>query len=193
LFLCQRFGTNKVGFLFAPIVFLWLSTIGITGIWNITHRPEIMKSFNPYYVFDYFIRNKDVGFNSLGGVMLSITGVEALYADLGHFNRLSIQMSFPLFVYPMLILAYLGQGARIILDPLIVSNTFYKSIPDNNVIYWITFVLATLATIIASQAMISATFSLVYQAMQLDCFPRVRVCSFNQYIYLFIYFFTVKL
>ncbi len=89
----------------------------------------------------------------------------------------------------MLILAYLGQGARIILDPLIVSNTFYKSIPDNNVIYWITFVLATLATIIASQAMISATFSLVYQAMQLDCFPRVKVRSFNQYIYIYLYLF----
>ncbi len=70
LFLGQRFGTGKVGFLFAPIVFLWLSTIGITGIWNITHHPEIMKAFNPYYVFDYFIRNKDVGFGRLGGVML---------------------------------------------------------------------------------------------------------------------------
>ncbi|CAI2170500.1 6808_t:CDS:10 [Funneliformis geosporum] len=176
LFLAQQFGTKKVGDLFAPIVFLWLMTIASTGIWNITKHPEIMRSFNPYYIFDYFIRNKGVGFNSLGGVLLSITGVEALYADLGHFNRISIQLSFPLYVYPTLTLAYLGQGARIILDPSIVKpNAFWNSVPENDFVFWITFVFATLATIIASQAMISATFSLIYQAVQLECFPRVKV------------------
>ncbi|CAG8622604.1 1225_t:CDS:2 [Funneliformis mosseae] len=176
LFLAQRFGTNKVGDWFAPIVFLWLVTIASTGIWNITKHPDILRSFNPYNIFDYFIRNKGLGFNSLGGVLLSITGVEALYADLGHFNRISIQLSFPLFVYPTLTLAYLGQGARIILDPSIVKpNAFWNSVPDNDLVYWITFVFATLATIIASQAMISATFSLIHQAVQLECFPRVKI------------------
>jgi len=138
-----------------------------------------VKSFNPYYIFDYFIRNKGPGFESLGGILLAVTGVEALYADLGHFNRISIQLSFPCIIYPALIVAYLGQGARVILDNSIVDNTFWNTVPKNIFIYWITFVLATLATIIASQAMISATFSLIHQAMQLDSFPRVKVCFLN--------------
>lgn len=175
LFMVQRFGTNKVGFLFAPIVFLWFLAIACTGIWNITFYPQILKAFSPHYVFDYFIRNKGAGFERLGGVLLAITGVEALYADLGHFNRISIQLSFPCIVYPSLVLAYLGQGSRIVLDPTVVSNTFWQTVPQNAFIYWTTFVLATLATIIASQAMISATFSLVHQAMQLDCFLRVKI------------------
>ncbi|GBC02126.1 hypothetical protein RclHR1_04470005 [Rhizophagus clarus] len=175
LFMVQRFGTNKVGGLFAPIVFLWFVAIASIGIWNITFDPTILRAFNPYYIFDYFIRNKGVGFEALGGVLLAITGVEALYADLGHFNRIAIQISFPLIVYPSLVLAYLGQAARLTLDKTLISNTFYNTLPNNTVIYWITFVLATLATIIASQAMISATFSLISQAMQLDSFPRVKI------------------
>jgi len=175
LFMAQRFGTNKVTFLFAPIVFLWFITLTCIGIWNITFYPKIMKAFNPYYIFDYLIRNKGVGFESLGGVLLAITGVEALYADLGHFNRISIQLSFPCIVYPALILAYLGQGARLILDRSVISNTFWNTVPKNDFIYWVVFILATLATIIASQAMISATFSLIHQAMRLDSFPRVKV------------------
>ncbi|CAG8514760.1 potassium transporter [Rhizophagus irregularis DAOM 181602=DAOM 197198] len=175
LFAVQRFGTNKVGGLFAPIVFLWFVAIASIGIWNITFDPKILRAFNPYYIFDYFIRNKGTGFEALGGVLLSITGVEALYADLGHFNRVAIQLSFPLIVYPSLVLAYLGQAARLTLDNTLVSNTFYNTIPNNPFIYWVTFVLATLATIIASQAMISATFSLISQAMQLDSFPRVKI------------------
>ena len=176
LFTAQQFGTNKVAFLFAPIVLLWFATITCIGIWNITFYPQIVKAFNPYYIFDYFIRNKGPGFESLGGILLAVTGVEALYADLGHFNRISIQLSFPCIVYPALIVAYLGQGARVILDYSIVENTFWNTVPKNIFIYWITFVFATLATIIASQAMISATFSLIHQAMQLDSFPRIKVC-----------------
>src|ERR1043166_2740884 len=127
IFLVQRFGTNKVCFLFAPIVFLWFIVLACMGIWNITFYPQIMKAFNPYYAFDYFIRNKEVGFESLGGVLLAITGVEALYADMGHFNRLSIQLSFSFITYPSLLLAYLGQGARLVLDSSIVSNTFWNT------------------------------------------------------------------
>jgi KUP system potassium uptake protein len=176
LFSTQRFGTNKVGGLFAPIVFLWFVALACIGIWNITFYPTIMKAFSPHYVFDYFIRNKGLGFESLGGVLLAITGSEALYADLGHFNRISIQLSFPFIVYPALVLAYLGQGARLVKDSQLISSTFYNTVPQNPSIYWIVFILATLATIIASQAMISATFSLISQGMQLDSFPRVKVC-----------------
>ena len=176
LFMVQRFGTNKVGFLFAPIVFLWLVAIASIGIWNITSYPQIMKAFSPYYLFNYFIINKGVGFVSLGGVLLAITGVEALYADLGHFNRISIQLSFPCIVYPALILAYLGQGARLVLDRTVISNTFWNTVPKHNFIYWSTLVLAILTTFIASRAMLSATFLLVHQATQLDAFPRVKVC-----------------
>ncbi|CAG8725569.1 12398_t:CDS:2, partial [Racocetra persica] len=114
-------------------------------------------------------------FTDLGGVLLAITGVEALFADLGHFNRTAIKISFPCFVYFPLVLVYTGQAARLVLDPSVIANTFWLTTPNKPAIYWIVFVLAILATIIASQAMISATFSLVYQSMQLDCFPAVKV------------------
>nr|CAG8583605.1 5659_t:CDS:2 [Entrophospora candida] len=176
LFLGQKFGTSKVGALFAPIVSLWFLSLAIIGAWNISQYPQVLKAFNPQYAFEYFIRNGEQGYNSLGGVLLAVTGVEALYADLGHFSRKSIQLSFPLFVYVPLVMAYSGQAGRLILEPELINGPlFWLTIPQNQVIYWIVFVLATLATIIASQAMITATFSLIHQAMQLDCFPRVRV------------------
>ncbi|CAG8495598.1 10248_t:CDS:10 [Cetraspora pellucida] len=175
LFLVQQFGTAKVGNLFAPIVSLWFISIASVGIWNITYHPEIFQAYNPYYAINYFIRNKGSGFTDLGGVLLAITGVEALFADLGHFNRRAIQISFPSFVYIPLVLVYTGQAARLVLDPTLVSNTFWLTTPSNPGVYWFVFILAILATIIASQAMISATFSLIYQSMQLDCFPNVKV------------------
>ncbi|CAG8439183.1 8870_t:CDS:10 [Acaulospora morrowiae] len=176
LFLGQRFGTQKVGVFFAPVVSLWFISLASIGIWNISKNPSILKAYNPYYAINYFVRNGGDSFEVLGGVLLAVTGVEALYADLGHFNRHSIQISFPLFTYPPLILAYCGQASRLVLDPTVIENTFWNTLPDlNGPFYWTSFVLATFATIIASQAMISATFSLLYQAMQLDCFPRVKV------------------
>ncbi|CAG8656286.1 13390_t:CDS:10 [Dentiscutata erythropus] len=175
LFLLQQFGTGKVGNLFAPIVSLWFISLACIGIWNISQHPDILRAYSPYFAFDYFIRKKDAGFTDLGGVLLAVTGVEALFADLGHFNHTAIRISFPFFVYIPLVLAYSGQAARLVLDPTVISNTFWLTIPSDPAIYWIVFVLAILATIIASQAMISATFSLIYQSMQLDCFPRVKV------------------
>ncbi|CAJ0910061.1 12065_t:CDS:2, partial [Entrophospora sp. SA101] len=176
LFIGQKFGTSKMGALFAPIVSLWFLSLAIIGAWNIAQYPQVLKAFNPQYAFEYFIRNGEKGYDSLGGVLLAVTGVEALYADLGHFSKKSIQLSFPFFVYVPLILAYSGQAGRLILEPKLIDGPlFWLTIPQNQVIYWIVFVLATLATIIASQAMITATFSLIHQAMQLDCFPRVRV------------------
>ncbi|KAF0438155.1 potassium transporter [Gigaspora margarita] len=175
LFLSQQFGTGKVGSLFSPIISLWFIALTSIGIWNIFKYPEIFKAYNPYYAFDYFARRKDAGFTDLGGIFLAVTGVEALFADLGHFSRASIQISFPFFVYIPLVLVYTGQAARLVLDPTLVANTFWLTIPSEPGIYWIVFILAVLATIISSQAMISATFSLIYQSMQLDCFPRVKV------------------
>ncbi|CAG8519132.1 9318_t:CDS:2 [Diversispora eburnea] len=159
-----------------PISCLWFISLASIGIWNISHNPSILKAFNPYYAFEYFIRNGSSSYHVLGGVLLAITGVEALFADLGHFNRISIQISFTLFAFPSLTLAYLGQGARLVLDPSVSANTFWLTLPSTDgPIYWIVFILATLATIIASQAMILATFSLVRQAMQLDCLPLLEV------------------
>ncbi|CAG8565674.1 6782_t:CDS:2 [Diversispora eburnea] len=174
LFLVQR--TSRLSILFAPIVSLWFISLATIGIWNISHDPSILKAFNPYYAFEYFIRNGSSSYHILGGVLLAITGVEALFADLGHFNRISIQVSFAFFAFPSLTLAYLGQGARLVLDPAVSENTFWLTLPSTDgPIYWIVFILATLATIIASQAMILATFSLVRQAMQLDCLPLLEV------------------
>ncbi|KAG9306759.1 hypothetical protein G9A89_005659 [Geosiphon pyriformis] len=175
LFLGQRFGTDRVSIVFAPIIFLWMISIGCIGIWNISKHPQILKAYNPYYCFQYFTRKGTEGFNSLAGVVLAVTGVEAMYADMGHFNRRAIQLSFPCLVYPPLILVYMGQGARLVNEPELFTNVFWLTIPQQDVIYWFIFSLAIGATIIGSQALISASFTLLHQAMQLDFFPRVKI------------------
>lgn len=158
----QRLGTKFISLLFAPIVGLWFAALFITGIINIINNdPGIFRAYNPAEAIHYLVRTQDL--NVLGGVVLAVTGVEALFADLGHYNRQSIQWTFTLVVYPSLILAYLGQAAALENHPEWISNTFYNSIPGGpgSAVYWIIFVLATLATVIASQAMILATFSIV--------------------------------
>ncbi|KAF0514690.1 potassium transporter [Gigaspora margarita] len=172
LFFCQRFGTEKVASLFSPIVAIWFISLSVIGIINISERPEILEAIYPYYAIKYII---DKGISHLGGVLLVFVGSEAVFADLGHFNPRSIQISFPFFVYIPLLLAYLGQGASLIKDPSIFDTTFWSSIPNNLVIYWFMLILATLTSIIAAQAMITATFSLIYQSIQLDCFPRIKI------------------
>ncbi|KAK1271651.1 Potassium transporter 5 [Acorus gramineus] len=174
LFSIQRFGTDKVGYTFAPAILIWYTFIGIIGISNlIRHDSTMLKAFNPYYIFLYFKRNHKKAWISLGGVVLCITGTEAMFADLGHFSVRSIQIAFAGLVYPCLIFAYMGQAAYLSIFPYDVSDTFYKSIPE--IIYWPMFAVAVLASIIASQAMISATFAIVKQSMALGCFPRVRI------------------
>ncbi|RIB10788.1 potassium transporter [Gigaspora rosea] len=174
LFFCQRFGTEKVGSLFSPIVAIWFISLSVIGIINISERPEILKAICPYYAIKYIFDN---GINHLGGVLLVFVGSEAVFADLGHFNPRSIQIAFPLFVYIPLLLAYLGQGASLIKDPSIFNTTFWNSIPNtgNSGAYWFMLILATMTSIIAAQAMISATFALIYQSIQLDCFPRIKI------------------
>jgi KUP system potassium uptake protein len=159
----QQFGTKYVSLLFAPIVGLWFAALFITGIVNIaTNDPGIFRAYNPAQAIKYLVRTKDL--TAVGGVFLAVTGSEALFADLGHYNRQSIQWTFALAVYPSLVIAYLGQAAALEVHPEWISNTFYNSIPcgPGSALYWIVFVLATLATVIASQAMILGAFSIVW-------------------------------
>ncbi|VAH13069.1 unnamed protein product [Triticum turgidum subsp. durum] len=174
LFSMQHYGTDKVGWLFAPLVFLWFILIGSVGAFNIhKYNSSVLKAYNPVYIYRFLRRAKSEIWTSLGGVMLSITGTEALFADLCHFPVLAIQIAFTLVVFPCLLLGYTGQAAYIIVHKDHVVDAFYRSIPD--AIYWPAFVIATLAAIVASQATISATYSIIKQALALGCFPRVSV------------------
>ncbi|XP_030480028.2 potassium transporter 11 isoform X2 [Cannabis sativa] len=161
LFSMQHYGTDKVGWLFAPIVLLWFLMIGGIGIYNIwKYDSSVLKAFSPVYIYRYFRRNGKDGWTSLGGIMLSITGTEALFADLAHFPVLAVQIAFVLIVFPCLLLAYSGQAAYLMQNHDHASDAFYRSIP---------------AAIVASQATISATFSIIKQALAHGCFPRVKV------------------
>ncbi|XP_058740703.1 potassium transporter 5-like [Vicia villosa] len=174
LFMVQRFGTDKVGYSFAPIISIWFGLIAGIGMYNfIKHDPSVIKALNPKYIVDYFIRNKKHAWISLGGIVLCTTGSEALFADVGHFTVRSIQISMCCVTYPALILAYAGQASFLRNNNDLVSATFYKSIPAS--MYWPMFVIAVLAAIIASQAMISGTFSIIQQSLSMGCFPRVRI------------------
>ncbi|KAF2314966.1 hypothetical protein GH714_037374 [Hevea brasiliensis] len=174
LFMVQRFGTDKVGYSFAPIICVWFTMIGGIGVYNfVKYDPEVVKALNPKHIIDYFRRNKDKAWISLGGVVLAITGTEALFADVGHFTVRSIQISMCTVTYPALLCAYTGQAAFLRKHNDLVPHTFYKSIPDP--LYWPMFVVAVLASIIASQAMISGTFSIIQQSLSLGCFPRVKI------------------
>ncbi|XP_010066528.2 probable potassium transporter 17 [Eucalyptus grandis] len=174
LFLLQKFGTSKVSFLFSPIMGAWTLTTPLVGIYSIIkHYPSIFKALSPHYIVHFFQRNGKEGWLLLGGTVLCITGSEAMFADLGHFNRASIQIAFLCSIYPSLVLTYAGQTAYLIRHPHDHDDGFYKFIPGS--IYWPMFVVATLSAIVASQSLISATFSVIKQSVVLDYFPRVKV------------------
>ncbi|KAJ8545180.1 hypothetical protein K7X08_017763 [Anisodus acutangulus] len=174
LFSLQHYGTDRVGWLFAPVVLLWFLLVGGIGIFNIwKYDSSVLRAFSPVYIYRYFRRRKMEGWTSLGGIMLSITGTEALFADLAHFPVSAIQLAFTVIVFPCLLLTYTGQAAYLMQNKEHVVDAFYRSIPDS--IYWPVFVIATLAAIVASQATISATFSIIKQALAHGCFPRVKV------------------
>uniref|UniRef100_A0A2N9IWX2 Potassium transporter n=1 Tax=Fagus sylvatica TaxID=28930 RepID=A0A2N9IWX2_FAGSY len=167
LFSMQHYGTDKVGWLFAPIVLLWFLLIGGIGIFNIwKYESSVLKAFSPVHIFRYFNRRGKDGWTSLGGT-------EALFADLAHFPVSAVQIAFTVVVFPCLLLAYSGQAAYIMNNTTHVNDAFYRSIPER--IYWPVFLVATAAAIVASQATISATFSIIKQALALGCFPRVKV------------------
>ncbi|KAF8521952.1 potassium transporter-domain-containing protein [Hysterangium stoloniferum] len=176
LFAIQRFGTARLSFAFSPITMAWFLLLAATGVVNITKFPGIFRAFDPSRAVAAFIRTKN--FDLLAGVLLAVTGCEALFANLGQFNKLSIQLSFTFITYPVLLLAYLGQGARLIVDGEdVLSNVFYNTIPGSTKgpLFWIIYVFAILATLVASQAMITATFSLVQQLMNMKSFPLLRM------------------
>ncbi|EEE55951.1 hypothetical protein OsJ_04658 [Oryza sativa Japonica Group] len=162
LFLVQRFGTSRVSFTFSPIMLLWFASIAGIGVYNIVmHYPPVLKAVSPHYIYYYFAKNKRVGWEQLGAVILCITGAEAMFADMGHFNKSSIQVAFSTAVFPSLILAYSGQAAYLIKNPGDLSTAFYSSVPAP--LFWPMFVVSTLAAIVASQSLISASYSIIRQ------------------------------
>ncbi|KAJ3818862.1 potassium transporter [Lentinula raphanica] len=176
LFLAQQFGTGRLAFAFAPISFVWFLLLIGTGLYNISTYPGIFRALDPSRAVLLFVRTRN--YDLLAGILLAVTGCEAVFANLGQFNASSIRLSFCCFVYPGLVLAYLGQGARLIMDgENVIQNVFYKSIPGNvnGPLYWIVFVVAILATLVASQALITATFSLFQQVVCMKSFPSLRM------------------
>jgi KUP system potassium uptake protein len=173
LFLLQRRGTGGVGAVFGPVMLVWFSTLAVMGISGIVRDPRVLAAVNPLYAVRFFQANGLHGFLVLGAVFLVATGGEALYADMGHFGELPIQIDWFSMVAPSLVLNYFGQGALLIHNPAAAKNPFYHLAPD-----WALYplvVLSTLATVIASQAIISGAFSLTRQAVQLGYLPRMDI------------------
>jgi len=173
LFSVQSHGTAKVSALFAPITTVWFLVIAIAGAYEIAANPRILYALNPYYGLNFLFTHGIIGLITLGAVFLVVTGSEALYNDLGHFGRRPIQMAWLLLVLPALLLNYFGQGALVLLQPETISNPFYLLFPE-----WALYpmvALATMATAIASQAVITGAYSITRQAMQLGLLPRMEV------------------
>ncbi|MBM4200196.1 MAG: KUP/HAK/KT family potassium transporter, partial [Gammaproteobacteria bacterium] len=173
LFSIQRHGTGRVGILFGPIMVIWFLTMAYLGLNSLVQNPEVLEALNPLYAVRFFEGHGWPGFFILGAVVLALTGGEALYADMGHFGLGSIRWSWYLFVLPALMINYLGQGALLLRSPEAMQNPFYLLVPDGALYPMVG--LATLATIIASQAVISGAFSITRQAIQLDYLPRQRM------------------
>lgn len=182
LFSLQHRGTQKVAFMFAPIVIIWLFCIGGIGLYNIVHwNPRIYQALSPYYIIKFFRTTGTDGWIALGGILLSMTGSEAMFADLGHFTSASVRLAFITIIYPCLTLQYMGQAAFLSKNMVHMRTSFYDSIPGP--VFWPVFVVATLAAVVGSQAVISATFSIVKQCHALGCFPRVKVVHTSRWIY----------
>jgi KUP system potassium uptake protein len=173
LFLFQRHGTARVGALFGPIMVLWFATLAVFGALAIVQHPAVLAAVNPLYGVNFLLGNSALGFFALGAVVLCITGAEALYADMGHFGARPIQYAWLGYVLPAMLINYFGQGALLLADPAAIENPFYLLAPD-----WALYplvILATVATVIASQAVISGAFSITRQAIQLGYTPRLEV------------------
>ncbi|KAM3761013.1 hypothetical protein ACB098_01G235700 [Castanea mollissima] len=182
LFALQHFGTHRVAFMFAPVVIIWLVSIFSIGLYNtIFWNPKVVRALSPYYIIKFFRETGKDGWISLGGILLSITGTEAMFADLGHFTALSIRVAFAFVIYPCLVVQYMGQAAFLSRHLDQTPGSFFESIPRP--VYWPVFVVATLAAIVGSQAVISATFSIIKQCNALGCFPRVKVVHTSKHIY----------
>ena len=178
LFYIQQFGTGTIGRLFGPIILLWFFSIGILGLIQVVKSPFVLTAINPLAGFGFLTHHPGLSFVVLGSVFLAVTGGEALYADMGHFGRLPIKNGWRFVVLPALALNYLGQGALVLSDPSTAENPFYLLAPG-----WATLplvILATMATVIASQALISGVFSLTTSAIQMGYLPRIQILHTNQ-------------
>ena len=173
LFAAQSRGTAKVAALFGPIMVVWFVAIAIAGALHILDDPHVLVAINPLYGIDFFVEHGGIGMVTLGAVFLCVTGGEALYADLGHFGRKPIQTAWLALVLPALVINYFGQGAKVLADAAAIENPFYRLVPEHFLLPMV--VLATAATVIASQAVITGAYSLVHQAIQLGLLPRLTI------------------
>jgi KUP system potassium uptake protein len=181
LFQSQRKGTHLLGLVFGPIMLFWFLILGGLGLYHVLQNPVILKALNPYYAISFLTSEGIHGFLTFGAVVLVLTGAEALYADLGHFGRRPIQMSWFWIVFPSLILNYFGQGALIYDNAIHLKNPFYAMVSDEYLIPFI--LLSTIATFIASQAVISGVYSMTFQAIQLGLLPRMRISHTSNHQY----------
>ncbi|HRP73535.1 MAG TPA: potassium transporter Kup [Luteimonas sp.] len=173
LFATQRFGTAKVGRVFGPVMVLWFLVLAVLGVMNILHEPEVLRAINPWWAANFFVQHPWGGVFILGAVVLAVTGGEAIYTDMGHFGAKPIRYAWYFFVLPALMLNYLGQGALVLEDPAAIRNPFYVGVPEWA--RWPMIALATMAAVIASQAVITGGYSIARQAMQLGYMPRMRI------------------
>jgi KUP system potassium uptake protein len=173
LFLVQSWGTHIIGRAFGPVMAVWFGSIGLLGVWEIAGHPYVLLAINPFYAVQLVAHGPWTAFVTLGAVVLCVTGAEALFADMGHFGRQPIRLAWLFYVLPCLVLNYFGQGARVLTDPTAVDNPFFKLGPE-----WLRLplvFLATAATIIASQSMITGAFSIARQCVQLGFLPRMTI------------------
>jgi len=180
LFIVQKRGTERVGEYFGPVMALWFAVLGILGLIQIGASPRILTAISPLHAVGFFTAHPAISFVVLGAVALAITGGEALYADMGHFGRFPIRSAWFAVVLPALVLNYLGQGALVLVDENAIENSFFRMAADWAILPLV--VLATAATVIASQAVVSGAFSLTRQAMQLDLMPRLDVLQTSAHI-----------
>ena len=173
LFFIQRFGTKAVGRLFGPVMAAWFTVLAVSGFAKVVEGPSILKALSPSYGVEFFIDNGGTAFLALGSVVLAVTGAEALYADMGHFGRPPIRRAWFFLVFPALTLNYMGQGSLILESPKAIENPFFLLFPDWAQVPMV--MLATIATVVASQAVISGAFSVTRQAVQLGFLPRLRI------------------
>jgi KUP system potassium uptake protein len=173
LFTVQSRGTAQVAALFGPITFIWFIAIAIAGIYHIAANPSVIAALNPWHAVSFLASHHTIGLITLGAVFLAVTGAEALYADLGHFGRHPIQTAWLFVVLPALVLNYLGQGALVLANPRAIENPFFLLYPDWALLPMVA--LATAATVIASQAVITGAYSITRQAIQLGLLPRMEI------------------
>ncbi|KAL2342707.1 hypothetical protein Fmac_003992 [Flemingia macrophylla] len=181
LFVLQHRGSYMVAFMFPPIIILWLLSIFMIGIYNVIKwNPRVYQALSPYYIYKFFRLTGKDGWTNLGGVFLCVTGTEAMFADLGYNRQAPVRVAFFCVIYPCLVLQYMGQAAFLSKNLSAVPISFYASVPD--FLFWPVFVVAALAVIAASQAVISSTFSVVQQCHAFECFPRVKIVHSRRWI-----------